>query len=176
MGSAGLITVRGKTFHYLPLRRTDSERKENPRSAAVFGIHCRGSKRPPKANLTQGLKRTAGGRHGGANQRGPPSPPASVQAQSGTLPVSNPVETVDGGSKRERPGLVRARWGLKGKAGFNSRNPSSPSLVHQQRYFMKETDNSSVEEVTLNSPFDHPEAFVSPTLYTFFAFCASALS
>lgn len=26
---------------------------------------------------------------------------------------------------------------------------------------MKHTDNGSVEEVTLNSPFDHPEAFVS---------------
>lgn len=41
---------------------------------------------------------------------------------------------------------------------------------------MKQTDNSPVEEVTLNSPFDHPEAFVSPALYTFFPFCASALS
>lgn len=44
------------------LRKTPSRRKENPRSSAVFGIHCQGSKRLPKPNLTQGLKRTAGGR------------------------------------------------------------------------------------------------------------------
>lgn len=27
----------------------------------MFGIHCQGSKRVPKLNLTQGLKKTAGG-------------------------------------------------------------------------------------------------------------------
>lgn len=41
---------------------------------------------------------------------------------------------------------------------------------------MKDTDNGSVEEVTLNSAFDHPEAFVARGSLHILSFCANALS
>lgn len=66
--------------------------------------------------------------------------------------------------KKSGEGWQERGGGLKGERekhrGSLIQKILDPPLCREW-YFMKHTDNGSVEEVTLNSPFDHPEAFVS---------------
>lgn len=72
--SGWLIKLRRNDLYCPQVRRTRlcaaksllalcnaAQRMKNPGSSAAIGNHCRGSKRVPKPNLKQGLKRTAGG-------------------------------------------------------------------------------------------------------------------